>query len=159
MSRTVTDRDRGYKDLMRRLGGAQSVSVLVGVRSTGTELALSDDGIVSVSPDIAEIAAWNEFGTDRVPERSFLRATITEHRSKYLRLLRQAAEHIIDGMAPLVAYGRVGLQAVADVQRRIRDRIPPPNAPATIARKGSDVPLIDTGRLRQSIDYTIEVVT
>ena len=32
-----------------------------------------------------------------------------------------------------------------------------PNAPSTIARKGSDKPLIDTGDLRKSITYVVEV--
>ena len=50
----------------------------------------------------------------------------------------------------------LGMALVGDVQQRIRNRIPPPNAPYTIARKGSDVPLIDTGRLRQSIDFVVE---
>ena len=30
-----------------------------------------------------------------------------------------------------------------------------PNAPATIARKGSDIPLIETGKLLQSITYEV----
>lgn len=154
---TVTDQDTGYRDLMKRLGGAQSVSVLVGVRSSGgTELEVSDEGIVSERPDLADIARWNEFGTAHIPERSFLRATIDLNRAKYLRMLQDAVGAMIDGMPPLMAYGRIGMVAVGDVQRRIVQRIPPPNAPSTIAKKGSDVPLIDTGRLRQSVDYTVE---
>lgn len=31
-----------------------------------------------------------------------------------------------------------------------------PNSPETIKRKGSDKPLIDTGRMRQSINYVIQ---
>ena len=31
-----------------------------------------------------------------------------------------------------------------------------PNAPSTIRRKGSSKPLIDTGRMRQSVDYVIK---
>ena len=31
-----------------------------------------------------------------------------------------------------------------------------PNSPATIARKGSDSPLIDTGQMRRSITYLVE---
>jgi hypothetical protein len=34
----------------------------------------------------------------------------------------------------------------------------PPNAPSTIARKGSDVPLIDTGELRKAIKHVIRRV-
>lgn len=154
----VTDKDLGYRDLMKRLGGMHSTQVLVGVRSTGHELAISDEGIVGESLDLAEIAAINEFGSSdgHVPERSFLRATIDQHRAEYARELEVAVERMIDGAPPALAYGRLGLRAVADVQARIRAHIPPPNAPSTIRRKGSSTPLIDTGRLIQSIDYTIE---
>ena len=31
-----------------------------------------------------------------------------------------------------------------------------PNAPSTVRRKGSSKPLIDTGRMRQSVDYVIK---
>ena len=34
----------------------------------------------------------------------------------------------------------------------------PPNSPRTIAKKGSDVPLIDTGELRKSITHVIRRV-
>lgn len=158
MTAAVSDKDMGYRDLMKRLGGMHSTQVLVGVRSTGHELVISDEGISGESLDLAAIAEVNEFGSSdgHVPERSFLRSTIDQHRVQYGLLLEQAVERMIDGAAPEVAYGRVGLAAVADVQRTIRSRVPPPNAPSTIKRKGSDVPLIDTGRLIQSIDYTIE---
>lgn len=152
----VQDRDRGYRDLMQRLAGAHSVQVLVGVRSDGGQVLVMDDsGIVDAQADVAEYAAYNEFGTQHTPERSFLRSTIDENRAKYIRMLTAAVDDMIDGVPPLVAYGRIGLVAVADVQRKIRSNVPPPNAPSTVARKGSNKTLIDTGRLRQSIDYTI----
>lgn len=49
----------------------------------------------------------------------------------------------------------LGLRAVGDVQSRIADGIEPAISKATAARKGSTKPLIDTGRLRQSIDSEV----
>ena len=42
------------------------------------------------------------------------------------------------------------------VQKTIKEGSFVPNAPSTIRKKGSDKPLIDTGRLRQSVNYHIK---
>ena len=50
---------------------------------------------------------------------------------------------------------RVGLLTAARIQQEITDLRQPPNSPATIAAKGSSNPLIDTGKLRQSVSYEV----
>jgi len=142
---TVEDRDHGYKQLLGLLSKQPQVGVLVGIRGQQGQ-------------DLLLYATVNEFGSEdgRIPERSFLRATVDENRVKYAKILEVAALRLLDGESPDRAFGIVGMTVVADVQRRIRDRISPANAPSTIRQKGSDVPLIDTGRLRQSIDYVVE---
>jgi phage gpG-like protein len=158
MSRAVTDRDLGYRALMRRLGELRDISVSVGVRGGqlegGAVLVDGDD-----EEDIVEIAAVHEFGSrdGRIPERSFLRSTADENVRKYERLLEKATERVVSGGAPELAFGMVGAIATGDVQRKIAAGVPPPLAPVTVKRKGSSTPLIDTGRLRQSIDFVVEV--
>ena len=34
--------------------------------------------------------------------------------------------------------------------------VPPPNAPSTIDRKGSNRPLVDTGEMRDNVEYRID---
>lgn len=68
-------------------------------------------------------------------------------------------------LAPLVrGTGRawtIGLRKAGmlgqNVVRRyfVEDNGWPPNAPSTIAQKGSDRPLIDTGELRKSVAYVV----
>ena len=41
------------------------------------------------------------------------------------------------------------------VQAEIVDGDFEPNAPSTIKKKGSDKPLIDTGKMRQSVNFVI----
>lgn len=110
-------------------------------------------------PTNIQVAMWNEFGLG-VPERSFLRSTWELYSDSYRKFL-------VDGLAKelfeatkrkrkLTMYTSSTLKKLAgrmefDVKRRIRERIAPPNAPATIQRKGSDVPLVDTGQLRRAI--------
>lgn len=145
----VVDRDLGYRKIMRNLRemGRAPVEVFVGVRAeSGAELVT--------------IAAVNEFGSSdgHVPERSYLRSTVDENRAKYLKALTAATGKGIDkGRATMAReLGKVGQVAVGDVQRKIRDIDTPPNAPSTIRQKGFDNPLIETGRLRQSIDFKVE---
>lgn len=159
----VFDRDLGYARIVRNLGmiraaslGGSGPSVFVGVRDAagphtdGTPLIL--------------IAAVQEFGSadGHVPERSFLRSTIDEQREKYVGLIVKILEAsykapIGSGRAVLRGgLGRLGALAVGDVQKKITALNAPPNAPSTIAKKGSANPLIDTGRLRQSIDFEVQ---
>ena len=149
MGRRVVDRDLGYQKSMKNLKdlGMAPVDVFVGVRAeSGGELVT--------------IAAVNEFGSadGTIPERSFLRSTVDENRKKYLSALSAAIDKgITYGRAAMVReLGKVGQVAVGDVQRKIRDLDTPPNAPSTVRQKGFDNPLIETGRLRQSIDFKVE---
>lgn len=159
---SVVDRDLGYRALLanlRRLTQStrrNQSGVFVGVRAdAGTEA----DGVPLVT-----VAAANEFGTAHVPERSFLRRTVDEKRGEYLTQLGEtldAAAQAPAGMAAAVlrrGLGRIGLAAVRDVRQTMTTLREPPNAPATVQKKGSDNPLIDSGRLRQSIDYEIREV-
>lgn len=135
--------DKQLSNALAALAGAKTATLLVGVRAVP-------------GSDLATIAAANEFGTSRIPARSFLRSTVDDGRVKYAVYLDKIAGDLVDGINPVRALSVLGMALVGDVQQRIRNRIPPPNAPYTIARKGSDVPLIDTGRLRQSIDFVVE---
>ena len=49
----------------------------------------------------------------------------------------------------------LGQKYVGQIQARISAGIPPPLAESTIARKGSSVPLIDTGQLRSAVTYEV----
>lgn len=123
-------------------------------------------GIISGSPDedqlsMAELGAIHEFGAPRanIPERSFLRATADAKRLEWMALLERSLRLAVAGRLTVdQAMGIVGQQAVADVVARIREGagIPPPLQQATIDRKGSSRPLVDTGRLVQAISYEVK---
>lgn len=77
--------------------------------------------------------------------------------------LASVTPEIIDTIVDSIADGelmdqilnRIGVVAVAGVQNYMDELDSPPNAPGTIAKKGSDNPLIDTGELKQSVTYAI----
>ena len=145
------DVDRGYRRILRSMGATRSAKVYVGVRQGKT----TEDG-----QSLALVAAANEFGTadGRIPERSFLRSTVEENRRRYGDILRDSVIKVaVLGVSTVDReLNRLGARAAGDVQEKIRSIDTPPNAPSTIARKGTDNPLIETGRLRQSIDWEVE---
>lgn len=53
------------------------------------------------------------------------------------------------------AYNRAGMVGAAAAQEVFGSGDLAPNAPSTIARKGSSAPLIDTGSLRANVTYVV----
>ena len=151
----VVDRDLGYANLMARLMEQNSIDISIGILPDGET---GDDGMYHAGTELAFIASINEFGSSdgHVPERSFLRSTIDENRNKYLRLMTTATKQVMRGVSAKVAYSSVARKVVRDVVRKIKNRIPPANAAATIKKKKSDVPLVDTGELYASISYRLK---
>ena len=146
----LEDRDLGYEEFTRAIQAIEdSLGVLVGIRGEQGE-SLQGESLV-------EYAAANEFGSARIPERSFLRSTASKNQDAYSRELENAVGRYIDDgrEAAIVSLKRLGVRAVGDVQTTITELRTPPNSPATIAAKGSSNPLIDTGRMRQSIDSVV----
>lgn len=151
MNAKITDRDRGYRRLIRRLLGpiAKGPGVTVGIHEQ--EGAATPDGDVS----IATYATINEFGLG-VPERSFLRSTADENAEDYGKAIERAILDDLEGGRSVVdGLDRVGMRAVRDVKRKIRDLKDPPNAPNTIAKKGSSNPLVDQGAMRQAVTHRV----
>ena len=109
---------------------------------------------------VGAVAVYNEFGTEKIPERSFVRWTADNRRPKWQTLSEHLRKPVIMGQAPVKkALGLMGAVIQGDMQARISSNVPPPNSPATIARKGkgsdSTTTLIDTGQMRASVHYEV----
>lgn len=105
---------------------------------------------------VLDIAIWNEFGTRKMPERSFIRASYDSNRSDYESKGEKLLEQVI-GMtvSPSVLYDTLGLYMVGQTQKYLTNLSSPPNDPFTIKMKGSSNPLIDSGQMRDSIEYEV----
>lgn len=159
---SVVDRDMGYNLLLEVLDVADT-AVYVGIRQEkGAERSKAD------GPTLVEYATDNEYGSEdgSTPERSFLRSSVEENEGKYANMMTDAVSDMIDELGagktlPQVlgsldqSFAKLGVTAVGDVQRKIVNGPFLPNSPTTIAKKGSSRPLIDTGRMRQSIDHEV----
>lgn len=102
---------------------------------------------------VVEVGVQNEFGepSKRIPQRSFLRSTLNENKRKYLTMFSKLSKLIVDGKETKDrALRKVGLQVQTNVRQKITDIKEPPLK----VRKGGN-PLVDTGHLRQSINFQI----
>lgn len=159
MARTrvrVTDVDRGYKKLVAALSEHPHGAVRVGIQ--GDEAAAPHAGAGEPLPNVA-IGVIHEFGVPEVgiPERSFLRSTYDAKIGDYATILKKGARDVYDGKVTSErVLGRVGEKFASDVKGTINAGIDPPLQPATIARKGSSKPLIDSGQLKGSISWRYE---
>lgn len=146
--RTV-DRDRGFAAIKRNLKEMDGAAVVVGWTATKGEHP-------GARLPMAQLAAIHEFGAParNIPERSTLRATADAKRTEYRAELRRLAGRAMLGQDSVRgAMESFGARAASDVRRAITDFKDPPNAPATVARKGSSQPLIDTGAMRDAVDH------
>lgn len=91
-----------------------------------------------------------------IPERSFIRSTFDEKEKDWAEYIAKLIGDLIHGSenARSVAE-KIGARIQRDIQRTIREMSAPSNATVTVARKGANNPLIDSGRLRQSITYKV----
>jgi len=148
MAGGVRDIDRGWNRIKAEIKKMDQAHIKAGLQAGD----MADDG----STTLAEIGAWNEFGTRHIPERPFVRAAVDSNRDRYTRIFANEARKIMAGERSVsVSLGLIGQLVTSDIQKKITEISTPPNAPGTVARKGSSNPLIDTGRMRQSVRYVI----
>ena len=103
---------------------------------------------------IAEIAWWNEFGTDWIPPRPFLRTGLLNNIGRYRGVFKIVIGKVLTRkMSTDQAVAIIGEMAKADVQAKIVAIRSPENAELTKKLKKSSNPLIDIGALRQHINW------
>jgi len=103
---------------------------------------------------VAEIAAKNEFGERHIPARPFLRPAIAEHHADVTNAVRKTMVRLLKGeITAAQAEAALGMTGQILIRTQIDKTTIPPNAARTIAEKGSNHPLIDTGLLKQSISW------
>lgn len=103
---------------------------------------------------LATLGYIHEYGTRTIPARPWLTQGLAA--SDPSALMRRAAKEVLDGKRTAAqALERAGMAATAAVQKTITAGLEPALKPATIARKGSSKPLVDSGRLRGAITYKV----
>ena len=103
---------------------------------------------------VAYVATIQEFGAPAVgiPPRPFMQTTVRAKKDQWVRTIEKAIPKVAAGkMSAFDALDLVGMQAAADIKVTISSITSPPNSAATIKRKGSSKPLIDTGLMLATV--------
>lgn len=117
------------------------------------EVGFYDSVIYPNGMNVADVAYINDKGLG-VPSRPFFTIAIEKWGEKATKLIADAYHN---GMSLEKALGRAGIFMQGKIQDEITDLETPPNAPSTIAIKGSSNPLIDTGLMRRSVSFQVVV--
>lgn len=146
---TVTKSRKSWYDSSKRVSGATTTSASNSIdRKGGTE----------TSADNVDIAIINEFGTATIPSRPFIGTSGDHFKEQWLQLMARTLGLAVDKKISIEkALEIVGQRAAADMKTVLRDTMWQPNAPSTIAKKGSSRPLIDSRQLLNSISYGVKV--
>ena len=136
------------KKLFDTLKEIKGLEVRVGFQSGK---AMEEDGT-----DICDIAAWNELGTEHIPSRPFIRNSVDNHSDEINSFLTEKRNDLVNGVSARQVLNEIGVFQKDLIQAEIDNGSFEPNAEATIKKKGSSKPLIDTGRMRQSVNYVVQ---
>jgi hypothetical protein len=149
--------DHGWEQLKRAFKTLQQGGSYVKAGILGEAAQRTPTGKLST----VELAMIHEFGTadGHIPARPFVRSAFEKNRPAYVDLMKALARKVYSNEMTVEQMLRVlGLRMEADIRKGVTEGagVPPPNAPSTIAAKGSSRPLVDTGRMIGSV--TSEVV-
>lgn len=141
-------RTRDGRDFIDQILAQHRVApmVAVGIQGAHASAPHGDENLT-----VADVAAINEFGLG-VPARPFMRLTFEQRAGDLQKLGRGLEQRVLQGsMTVTNALLIMGADAVGKVRATIDSGVAPPNAPSTIARKGSSKPLVNFGQLKGSI--------
>lgn len=113
---------------------------------------------------LAQIAAWNHFGTETIPPRPFARMAMEETVEKNKKRFQAYFKNMIamrgdagaQKQLETVLLTSIGQQAAKRAKDIILNSETYPNAPATIAKKGFDHPLYVNGKMAENVAYKVE---
>ena len=105
--------------------------------------------------DVIDVAVYNEFGTSTIPARPFMKQSFENHQGELKKICESVVAEVSNGGKTQQALQKLGTYLRGLVQEEIVNGDFVPNSPVTIALKGSSQPLIDTGLMRQSVNFIV----
>lgn len=146
-------------DILKRFAKIEGKELAIGIQGDEAE-AYHVDSRGKKTARMIVIAGANEYGcntgTTTIPERSFIRGTFDAHKETIARESVEQLQSVIEGtISSDVAFTALGERYESLTKEFLTELSNPANAQATIDAKGSSNPLIDTGRLRNSITHKV----
>lgn len=106
--------------------------------------------------DVLDVAMYNEFGTSKIPARPFMQQSFDRHKTEYVEECETIFNAMIKGQDTVAMIRQFGMKVKQDIQDEIERGEFVPNAPATVAKKGFNKPLYETGLMKKSVVYYTE---
>ena len=106
--------------------------------------------------DVLDVAITNEFGTSKIPSRPFMEQSLERNKDDYHKECEVIFASAIEGKKVDVLLELLSEKLKYDIQDEIDTKDFVPNAPYTIAKKGFDFPLYETGLLQKSINNYVK---
>ncbi len=154
MADPVDFQDFGIAKLKADLALLQATTVTIGWQGpTGAAPHPDADGHT-----VAEVAAWQEYGTATAPARPGLAVTFERHRAELLVAARRFLADVVDGRKSRdeaeFALGELALEKLRHTIDAAREWARP-NAVSTVRAKGHDQPLFDSGTYRGNASWAV----
>ena len=155
---TVIVKQSNLKNILKRLPRG---CVVAGIPASAGNYP-SGESVVSVGwkNEIGDMASstWNgHLGmvyVSSTPERPFMRSTFKEKRKEWVQTVANNIQFLLDGIVKPEAFiASLGSVMESDIKKKIIDIQEPPNSAQVIRDKGVNNPLIDTGRMIQSVTH------
>ena len=119
-------------------------------------------GVYKTGEKFSDVLAWNHFGSDTIPPRPVLRIAAERLAGKFVKERMKAyMTNVIRNprdaeRLETVLLQDLGRQAVAEAKRIIDSgRELQRNAPSTVAKKGFNKALFETGELQKKLSYEV----
>lgn len=163
MSLQVIKKSNAWKAIKESLLAAKKSYVAVGWPGEANKTKAPHD--ISGMSNV-QVATVNEIGSAPgvkpvVPARPMVKETMRRIEAPAKKLTAEMLKQVTSGkMSVQVALGRIGRYAQGELIQSIR--MPAggwkaKNAPHTIAAKKSEIPLVNTGKLSQSVSYAVRM--
>jgi hypothetical protein len=133
------------------------IAETMGLAAAGVKFGIQSGSGSHEGTDLLDIAIYNEYGTERIPARPFMRDFANKNNEVLGTAMERQAEKIMKGMPIHTAMMQLGEFAQKHQKAHIVRAFlwAKPNAPSTIKQKGSSKPLVDTGALANAVRYEV----
>ncbi len=102
------------------------------------------------SADVIDIAVWNNFGTRDIPRRPFYDNAMKKIIAEYKKLNLLSSKDIKKSLTEF------GAKAKQIIRNEIKNGSYEPNAESTLKHKHGNKPLIDSGKMLNSVGYRVK---
>ncbi len=150
-SSSVRDIDRGWKRVIKefREAGREAVAGY----PVGATTGLAPEGT-----PIWLYMTYNEEGVPalNIPSRPFMAQAFQNNSQKYEDMRDKGVADVIAGRGTMAnVLTRIAVEMHNDIKRELLSGNFAPNAPSTVERKGSSLPLFDTGAATSAVTFEV----